>query len=143
MDMRDVRTMAVSIDIAEKSRHASRLSAAVQSADDARADTRIHRWYMINRRGLLTGLIALGVTAPAIIRPGVLMPVRVIRPTLIKTNFRIVTCISGNAPVGKVAQIVTAYSEACGAFSLVVTPVNGELRVGDLVIVDDDGRAYA
>lgn len=35
------------------------------------------------RRGLLTGLISFAVAAPAIIRPGVLMPVRVIPVPLV------------------------------------------------------------
>jgi len=35
---------------------------------------------MINRRGLITGLISLAA-APAIVRAGSLMPVKVIKPT--------------------------------------------------------------
>jgi hypothetical protein len=37
---------------------------------------------MLNRRSLITGLIGLGITAPAIIRASSLMPVKVMEPTL-------------------------------------------------------------
>lgn len=35
---------------------------------------------MLNRRNLITGLISFAVTAPAIVRAGSLMPVKVMKP---------------------------------------------------------------
>jgi hypothetical protein len=95
------------------------------------------------RREIITGLISLAVTAPAIVRAASIMPVRVIRPTLFRTNWTIVAVQVGGRYNGEGFVTVAHQGDDIGTHTIHVSGINGVIRVGDIISVDDSGRAYA
>lgn len=94
----------------------------------------------LRRREIIKGLISFAVTAPAIVRATSIMPVRVIKPTLYKTNWTIVASMAGKSE-GYVT--VAHQGDYIGMHTIHVKGINGVIRVGDTISVDDSGRAYA
>lgn len=97
---------------------------------------------MINRRSLITGLIGLGVTAPAIIRSASLMPVKVMEPTPYLGDLRLIQ-FKASHPVGTVRlnHLDCGFVVRRGG-DLDIPIVAGDLKPGQLAVVAWNGSSW-